>query len=147
MISQSLHEDPKAFEIDENDITIHDKCDWNDDDDDPPKWDRPEDYLKQSYPKCKALGEVFADKGVSTHSGITLEDALDWAITAVEGPPRNDSSRSWKVTKTGYKSKVIYGRGGWHRYFVKGNEVVFSARHSNAEGIAKAEEVGFIIWR
>ncbi len=52
---------------DENDLTIHDECDWNDDDasapysDKPQKWMRAEDYLAQSYEDGKTLDDVFAD--------------------------------------------------------------------------------------
>lgn len=43
---------------------------------------------------------------------------------------------------------IIYGAGGWNRYYVThSGEVVFSASHSNGGGIEKAEQVGFRIWR
>ena len=51
---------------DENALTIHDERDWNDDDasapysDTPQKGLRAEDYLAQSYPEGKTLGDVFA---------------------------------------------------------------------------------------
>lgn len=42
---------------------------------------------------------------------------------------------------------VIYGHGGWHRYFVThSGEVVYSESHGRSS-VKKAEAVGFRIWR
>ena len=42
---------------------------------------------------------------------------------------------------------VIYGLGGWNRYFCLGSgEVVFSRYHSTQVAQDKAEEAGFRLW-
>lgn len=74
---------------------------------------------------------------------ITLEQALSWAITAVEGEPQIGRWGDPFGQPVTARTKVIYGKGGWHRYFVRGNEVTFSGFHSDAEGIAKAKAAGF----
>ena len=40
---------------------------------------------------------------------------------------------------------VIYGEGGWNRYYVRGSgEIVFSKHHSSSqEKVDKAKEIGF----
>jgi hypothetical protein len=39
---------------------------------------------------------------------------------------------------------TIYGLGGWHRYFVRGNgDVEFSASHAQPAGRERARAVGF----
>lgn len=63
-------------------------------------------------------------------------------------------------TKIIWVDKVIYGSGGLNRYYInrleqgkkryeefESYEVVFSAFHSNEEGIKKAEVAGFRILR
>jgi hypothetical protein len=81
---------------------------------------------------------------------ILLHDNLLKKLQLVEGP--NYKEVIWS---TG----VIYGMGGWNRYFVNReirgekkweeyevDEVVFSAFHSDEKGIKKAKEAGFRIF-
>tara|TARA_Y100000034_G_scaffold116062_1_gene153919 strand:+ start:1699 stop:1935 length:237 start_codon:yes stop_codon:yes gene_type:complete len=74
---------------------------------------------------------------------MLLKDAISWAITAVEGKPYMGEWTDDEGGPITTRTKVIYGNGGQNRYFVFGNEVVFSAFHSTPEGIAKAKAVGF----
>ena len=75
---------------------------------------------------------------------ITLQDALSWAITEVEGEPVQGE---WRVLPLDRGTRVIYGNGGMNRYYVIGGVVSFSAHHGNQEDADKAEKVGFTIFR
>jgi len=81
---------------------------------------------------------------------IFLHDRLLEKFQIVEGP---------RYKQILWVDGVIYGIGGWNRYFVnrvnQGEkkyeefepwEVVFSAFHSDKERIKKAEEAGFRIF-
>ena len=42
---------------------------------------------------------------------------------------------------------TIYGQGGWHRYYIKGNGGVgFSRGHAMDEGIQSAQKAGFSLF-
>ena len=81
---------------------------------------------------------------------ITLQEALDWAIEEVEQatPQINVQTPdgTWHI-----EGKVIYGAGGVNRYFIRENEVTFSARHCypdskyGAEVLCRAVNAGFTI--
>lgn len=83
-----------------------------------------------------------------------LRDGVHEAIDVHTRQPARDAYTLWlrnqehradedMPTTTGI---TIYGAGGWHRYFVRGNgEVQFSAYHSHPEGQARALEAGFTL--
>jgi hypothetical protein len=74
---------------------------------------------------------------------ITLADALAWAITAVEnGPPETGQ---WILRDIDRRTQVIYGNGGYHRYYVANGQISFSAFHATPEGLARAKTFGFTI--
>lgn len=79
---------------------------------------------------------------------ITLQDALSWAITEIEGPPVQGK---WKVLPLDRGTRVIYGNG-LNRYYVTGlgmghGTVSFSAHHGTQEDADKAAKVGFTLFR
>ena len=81
---------------------------------------------------------------------ITLQEALDWAIEEVEqdtAPLTVDKPEGgWRI-----EGKVIYGLHGVNRYFIRDDEVTFSARHCHpitehgAEVLVRAFNAGFTI--
>lgn len=81
---------------------------------------------------------------------ITLQEALDWAIEEVEqDTPQihaENPDGTWHI-----EGKVIYGAHGVNRYFIRDNEVTFSARHCypeteyGAEVLCRAVNAGFTI--
>ena len=71
---------------------------------------------------------------------ITLEQAMSHAIEQVEGEPPQTNDGQWQI-----HGRVIYGAGGWNRYFIRDNEVTFSSFHATPEQTNKARAVGFTI--
>lgn len=81
---------------------------------------------------------------------IFIHENLLERLQMVEGP---------RYQKIEWVDGVIYGSGGWNRYYVNrldhGEkrylqyepwEILFSAFHSNVKGMKKAEEAGFRIF-
>lgn len=66
-------------------------------------------------------------------NGFNVREALDKLASAQNSDRKPDDSVC-----------VIYGRGGWNRYFVRvSGEVVFSRAHGLPQDTAKAETFGF----
>lgn len=78
---------------------------------------------------------------------LNADVELDEALKAMEGyreklqvtPLEERPSVEWK--------HVVYGLGGWHRYYVglETGEVWFSSRHASDEAVRLAQAVGFAI--
>jgi hypothetical protein len=88
---------------------------------------------------CEVEGEQFRRQEILRKEqneafGYGMEHTLADALRAwAEREPDDDLF--------GY---VIYGLGGWNRYFVRPTgEVRFSARHSNGSGVDRAIAAGF----
>jgi hypothetical protein len=71
---------------------------------------------------------------------VTLQQAMSHAIERVEGGPPQTADGQWPI-----HGQVIYGAGGWNRYFIRDNEVTFSSHHATEEATENARTVGFTI--
>jgi hypothetical protein len=102
------------------------------------------------------FGQLISDSGEFTIQGA-LEAVRAWHERGLrdlafylDSGDSAEAEALWRRLSDPNQSAVmtIYGSGGWSRYPVTPDGIVwFSARHSDPLGILRAEREGFPIWR
>jgi len=104
-----------------------------------------EDSLYAAIELMEGMPEIRFPQCPWGNGEMSLLAALDRFQTRVnEVKALSPEERAWQMESW---STVIYGCGGWHRYYLRlDGKVYFSKRHSNNQGIADATALGFNLW-